>query len=116
MTAILPALSNIPHSEEEWRFWAWHHRDSHSRIRRAIKKVYGVDLTDYQVEPINPNDLTDFLQNNSQLHDDANSTLGLQSANLQDANLQDEREMSAWIKLHALEHFYMEAKLGAAIV
>ena len=113
---MLPALNNIPRSEEEWRFWAWHHRDSHDRIRKAILKSLKINLTDYQVEPINPNDLTDFLQNNSQLHDDANSVLGLQSSNLQDANLQDDREFQAWIKIHAQEHYYMEAKLGAAIV
>ena len=113
---MLPAIQNIPHSDEDWKFWSWHHRDSHDRIRKAIKKTYGVDLTDFQVEPINPNDLTDFLQNNSQLHDDMNSTLGLQSMNLQDANLQNEHEMTAWIRSHALEHYYAEAKLGAAIV
>lgn len=113
---MLPALNNIPHSSEDWAHWSWHHRDSHDRIRKAIGKTLNVSLGDYQVEPINPNDLTDFLQNNSQLHDDMNSALGLQSTNLQDANLQDEHEMAAWIKSHAQEHYYAEAKLGAAVV
>jgi hypothetical protein len=109
-------LSNIPHTTEDWAQWAWHHRDSHDRIRKAIKQVYGINLTDYQVEPINPNDLTSFLQNNSNLHDDMNTVLSLQSSDLQDANLQEPRELDAWIKLHAQEHYYAEAKLGAAIV
>ena len=113
---MLPALNNIPHSDEDWKLWAWHHRDSHDRIRKAILNTLSVNLTDYQVEPINPNDLTSFLQNNSNLHDDMNSVLQLQSSDLQDANLQEPRELEAWIRLHAQEHFYAEAKLGPAIV
>lgn len=109
-------MANIPHSDEDWKIWSWHHRDSHNRIRAAIKKVYGVDLTDYQVEPINPNQITDFLQNNSSLHDDMNSVLGLQNSDLQDANFQEPRELDAWIKIHVQEHFNAEAKLGAAVV
>lgn len=113
---MLPALNNIPKTSEDWLLWAWHHRDSHNRIRRAILKTYGVNLTDFQIEPINPNDMTSFLQNNSEMHDGMNSALNLQSANLQDANLQEPRELEAWIKLHALEHHDVEAKLGAAVV
>lgn len=96
--------------------WAWHHRDSHNRIRRGILTTYSINLTDYQIEPINPNDLTSFLQNNSNLHDDMNSVLKLQNSDLQDANLQEPRELDAWIKLHALEHYNAETTLGAAVV
>ena len=112
----LPAISNVPHTNEEWLRWAWDHRDSHDRIRKAILKVYQVNLTDYQIEPINPNDMSSFLQNNSSLHDDMNTTLGLQSSDLQDADLTKPNELESWIKLHSQEHYYAEAKLGAAIV
>lgn len=57
--------------------------------------------------------MTSFLQNNSNLHDDMNSALGLQSTNLQDANLGDERELTAWIKNHYQEHLYAELASGA---
>lgn len=109
---ILPALENIPKTDPDWKFWAWHHRDSHDRIRAAIAKQKGVTLTDYQVEPINPNDMTSFLQNNSNLHDDMNSALGLQTTNLQDADLGNEKELDAWIRLHYLEHFDAETAAG----
>lgn len=45
-----------------------------------------------------------------------NSTLGLQTTDLQDAKFEDPNELAAWIKLHAQEHYYAEAKLGAAVV
>ena len=60
--------------------------------------------------------MTVFLQNNASLHGGMNSVLGLQSTDLLDANLQNERELEAWIKLHALEHYYAESALGAAVV
>ncbi len=110
---MLPALENIPKTDSDWKIWAWHHRDSHARIRSAILRSRGANLQDFQIEPINPNDMTSFLQNNSSLHDDMNSALGLQSTDLQDANLGDERELVSWIKLHAQEHFYAEAASGA---
>lgn len=113
---MLAGLSNIPHTAEEWLIWAWHHRDSHDRIRRGIKTTYGVDLTSYQIEPINPNDMGSFLQRNASLHGDMNATLGLQSTNLLDANFQKPNELEAWIKLHAQEHYFAETKLGAAVV
>jgi len=109
---MLPALENAPKTDQQWLEWAFDHRDSHNRIRAAIKKQYGYDLTDYQIEPINKNALTQFLQNNSQLHGDMNGILKLQSEDLEDANLQDEKELSAWIKIHYQEHVYAEAKLG----
>jgi hypothetical protein len=112
----LPDLANIPHTDEDWKFWAWHHRDSHNRIRAAILKAYGINLTDCQVEPINPNEMADFLQNNASLHADMNSVLSLQGSDLQDADLKKERELEAWIKLHVQEHYYAESKLGAFIV
>lgn len=93
--------------------WAFDHRDSHDRIRAAIRRTQGVTLADYQIEPINPRAMTQFLQNNSSLHDDMNTALGLQSTNLQDADLSQERELISWIKTHYQEHQYAELKAGA---
>jgi hypothetical protein len=109
---MLPAIANTPQTNDEWTRWSFDHRDSHDRIRAAILKQNGVNLSDYQIDPINPNSTTDFLQNNSQLHGDMNGVLGLQSADLQDVDLGDQKQLQAWIQLHYLEHYYAETKLG----
>jgi hypothetical protein len=109
---MLPALENVPRSASDWLFFAWHHRDSHDRIRDAIKKKYGIDLTDYQVEPISPDDTSGFLQNNSSLHGDMNGMLKLQSADLQDVDFKNEKEVQGWILLHYQEHVNAEQALG----
>lgn len=108
---MLPALENTPKTSDEWNQFSWNHRDSHDRIRAAIKTKFGVNLSDYQIDPINPNAMDDFMQNNSQLHTDMNGVLGLQSADLQDADIGDEKQFSAWVRLHYQEHLYAELKL-----
>lgn len=109
---MLAALENIPHTPQDWLFFAWNHRDSHDRIRAAIRQQKQINLTDYQVEPISPSDFNQFLQNNQQLHADMNGVLKLQSADLQDVNLKDDNQLVSWIRLHWLEHSSAEQALG----
>jgi hypothetical protein len=63
---------------------SYDHRNSHDKIRDAIYKKYGVRLTDYLIDPINPDNIKQFLQNNATLHADMNVVLKLQSADLLD--------------------------------
>ena len=101
---MLPALMNFPKTSQDWLSYAWNHRDSHDRIRAAVKTKYGYDLTDYSVEPINPEDMARFLENNASLHTDMNSVLRLQSNNLEDVDMKDEKQAQSWILLHFQEH------------
>jgi hypothetical protein len=109
---LLAALENTPQTPDEWNRWGWDHRDSHDRIRKAILAQHGVNLSDYQIDPVNPAAIEDFLQNNSQLHGDMNGVLGLQSADLQDVNIGDSHQFETWVRLHWQEHTYAESKLG----
>jgi hypothetical protein len=110
---MLPALRNVPQSDTDWKTWAWDHRTSHDRIRQKIQAVKGIVLLDYQVEPMSPNTLDLFLYNNSQMHDDMNTTLNLTSVDLTDVDFKDPKQVEAWITLHYQEHYNAEAVLGA---
>jgi hypothetical protein len=109
---MLPALLNVPHTNDDWSHFSWDHRDSHDRIRAAIKQQFGVNLTDFQIDPMNPNDMQDWLNNNAQLHNDMNAVLGLQGQNLEIVDLSKDNEKASWINFHYLEHYYAESKLG----
>ena len=109
---MLPALENFPRTSTDWLRFAWNHRDSHDRIRAAILTKYALNLTDFQIEPINPDSMDLFLQNNSSLHSDMNSTLRLQGSDLQDVDPKDEKQMQGWILLHYQEHVSAEQALG----
>lgn len=104
-------LANVPRSETDWKWWAWHHRESHAAIRQAIAAKYGVRLQDYQIEPI-PADGEYFLEANNHMHSDFNSVLGLQSQDLQSVDLNDESALRAWIWDHFREHRDAEIALG----
>lgn len=108
---MLSALENIPKTPTDWDYFTWNHRDSHDRIRAAIQAQFSINLRDYQIEPIDPDNINQFLENNQSLHAEMDAVLGLQSSDLQDVNLRDEKQLESWIRLNYLEHFYAETKL-----
>jgi len=109
---MLAALMNVPKTDAEWRQFSYDHRDSHDRIRAAIKKKYGVDLTDYVIDPINPDSLQQFLQDNASLHTDMNGILKSQSSDLLDVDINDPKQLDSWISLNYQEHQNAEQLLG----
>jgi hypothetical protein len=109
---MLAALLNVPKTDEQWRQFAFDHRNSHDKIRAAILKKYKVELTDYLVDPINPDNIKQFLQNNAALHTDMNSILQSQSSDLLDVKVDDPQQLSAWIDLNYQEHQNAEQLLG----
>lgn len=108
---MLAAIEAVPQSPDEWARFAFDHRNSHDRIRAAIGKATGANLLDYPIDPINPDNLANFLEFNSLLHDDMNSALKLISTDLQDVDMRDQKQLATWINLHYLEHYYAEAAL-----
>lgn len=109
---MLASLLNIPHQQQDWDFFSWNHRLSHAAIRSAIQQKYGVVLTDYIIDPMNSENMSQFLQNNAALHSDMNSVLGLPGIDLLDVNMSDERQVNAWIYYHWQEHFAAETAAG----
>ena len=108
---MLQALENIPKSRDDWARFSWDHRDSHDRIRAAIKSKFSINLDDYQIDPISPDNFDNFLDNNAELHSGMNGVLRLQSSDLNDVDMKDEAQAIAWFRLHYLEHLYAETVL-----
>lgn len=109
---MLANLLNPPKTSEEWLQFSFDHRDSHDRIRAAILKKYGVNLTDYIVDPMNREDPRTFLQNNSSLHSEMNSILKAQSSDLLDVDFKNAEQIASWLNLHYQEHQNAEQLLG----
>ena len=105
---------NVPRSESDWNIWAFNHRISHDVIRAGIVAKGGPRLSDYQIDPIPPQSMPRWLQNNQQLHIEMNGALSKQSVDLQDVDLSDERQLIAWIQIHYEDHFVAEAAAGVA--
>jgi hypothetical protein len=108
---VLPLLLNTPHSAEEWARWSYSHRISHNVIRDGIQAQFKVRLPEYLLDPIDLNDTRQFLEWNQQAHVDMNGALNVPGSDLEDVKFDDERQLSAWIWLHYLEHQVAENKL-----
>ena len=109
---MLAALMNVPKTDAQWQQFSYDHRSSHDKIRAAIKKKFGVDLPDYQIEPINSDNIQQFLQNNASLHTDMNGILNSQSADLLDVDITKPDQLSSWVNLNYQEHENVEQLLG----
>ena len=83
-----------------------------TKFARLFKKKFGVNLTDYLVDPINPDNIKQFLQNNASLHTDMNGVLKSQSSDLLDVDLTKPGELDSWINLNYQEHENAEQLLG----
>lgn len=64
------ALLNIPRNPAEWNIWSFNHKISHDLIRQGVLAKLGIPLTDYEIDPTNPDDMSEWLQRHSQLHVD----------------------------------------------
>jgi hypothetical protein len=109
---LLAVLLEIPRTIDQWNRFAWHHRSSHDAIRLAILQRKGINLPQYQLDPIDPGHFGDFLQSNSQSHIDMLGVLGIQGEDLQDVDVRQENQLVAWTALHYLEHYNAERALG----
>lgn len=101
---MLASLLNIPETQSDWSIWSYAHRDQHDIVNQAIQKQYGINLTQYPLDPIPFDDLQQWLTWNSDAHDDVNSVLGTQGSDLQFVDFSDPAQKEGWIYLHRREH------------
>lgn len=109
---MLAALLNVPRTDAEWQQFSYDHRDSHDRIRAAILAKFKINLVDYQIDPINPDNIQQFLQNNASLHTDMNGIVHSQASDLLNVDLSKPEQLESWINLHYQEHQNVEQLLG----
>ena len=109
---MLAVLQEIPKSKTEWDRWSWHHKDSHTRIRQAIQKQKSINLPEYQLDPINLEDIDIFLVHNQETHNEMNAALSLQGSDLEGIDFNDEAKRAEWFWTHYQEHRDAENSLG----
>lgn len=100
---MLARLQSVPHTDNEWSSWSRNNYSCLNQIRQAIRVQTGLNLPEYQVEPIPWNSIDTFLSNNQQAHNDFNGALGLQSNDLEQVDLKNPQELPAWIYLNFFE-------------
>jgi len=110
----LANLWNVPRSDEDWQVWSTSHRDHTNVIRQAIRQRYGINLPEYQLDPIPFDAPQQWLAWNQGSHDDIDGVLGTQGSDLEDVDFTDANQVQAWIFLHVQEHTNWTDKLGVS--
>jgi hypothetical protein len=100
---MLAALLNVPDTEEDWSIWSYNNYDCVNQIRQAILAQKGIQLPEYQIEPISFSDINTWLENNQQAHVDFTNALGISSVDLTDTDLRDPQQRQSWIYLNFQE-------------
>ena len=71
-----------------------------------------VNLTVYQLDPINFLTPKEFIWRHAQTHNDMNQALGLQSVDLSEVDIKDQNKLAAWIYSNYQEHNNVHERLG----
>lgn len=106
------SLLNVPKNLDEWNRWSFNHAQDHLKIIQAIKQQGGPSLLQYQIDPIDFQNVFVFLRKHAQTHTDMNGALNLQSIDLSEADFRDEAQLQAWVYSNYQEHNNAHLKLS----
>lgn len=100
---MLAYLQTIPTDEAQWSRWSFSNYDCLAQIRQAIASQYGVNLPEYQVNPINWDNIEGWLAANYTAHKDFTRVLGQQSNDLTQVGFDKPDQVQSWVWLNYME-------------
>ena len=96
-------------SLEQWALW--HHQD-HIEIKQVIQTALGLNLTIYDLYPLDLHKLEDWSLRHQSAHNEMNSASGLSGQDLQEVNFLDRQQRLDWHEQHFSEHNAQRIKYG----
>lgn len=108
---MLAELLNIPKTDRDFSLFSFANYLDHAQITAALQKQKNVQITNQVIDPINFQDLPNWLNRHQQLHTAIDAALGVQAYDLQSVNLLDPRQLEGWIFNHWVEHSAWHDKL-----
>jgi len=111
MSAVA-ALYNVPGTTSEFQQWAFVNQAHHRDINRVIFQLTGTQLTEYILDPLDPDDAGVWLYQHQLAHQDMDAILGIDGFNLIDVDFSDPNNLAGWIYLHSSEHLQAANILG----
>jgi hypothetical protein len=100
----IAALYNVPSTEPEFASWSFAHAAHHRDINRTIYLATGVLLTDYVLDPFDPNNPGVWLYQHQRMHENQDAILSIPGYDLLDVVWNDPQQLAGWILLNATEH------------
>jgi hypothetical protein len=101
----IASLYNVPGTADELAEWSFDHMAHHRDIISKIYALENVQLPEYILDPIDPNNPGVWEYQHQLMHDAQNFVLGIQGQDLTGVDWKDQNLMTAWVFLNAQEHF-----------
>lgn len=101
----IAGVFNVPGSPEELMIWATTHAQHHRDIIRAIFNRTGIQLNEFILDPIDPEDTGVWEDQHQVMHAQMDHVLGIAGFELSEVNFKDPTLLSGWINLNANEHY-----------
>lgn len=100
----IAGIYNIPGNPNELSVWSTTHATHHRDAINTVYRIAQTQLTQYILDPFDPNDPQGWLAQHQQAHDDMNGILGLSGLDLLQVDFRKQDDLSAWILNNASEH------------
>ncbi len=100
----LAALQNYPETPSDFAEWAHSHAAHHADILRRIQELYGQNLSQFVLDPMDPDDVVSWSANHRIMHDEMDQVLGIQGSDLTGLNWRDRPATSTWLLRNFVEH------------
>src|SRR5208282_2649234 len=100
----LPLLYAQPSTADDWSAWAFNHAANHYDIVSQAALVKSQILTQFCLDPVDPNDLGMFLYQHQIMHNQINAVLGTSGFDLLSLDWKDPDAFAEWLLLNGDEH------------
>ncbi len=108
----LPLIYAQPSSQEDWSAWSFNHAANHYDWISSVALQKNELLTQFCLDPMDPDNIGFWLYNHQIAHNQANYVLGMSGYDLLSLDWHDQEVFSSWLLLNADEHQRISAALG----
>ena len=93
----IASLYNVPQTDIEIREWGFSHAAHHRDIIRTIYELIHVALPEYQLDPIDPDNVGVWEYQHQIMHQQMDTVLGIAGNDLTSVNWKNREELAGWI-------------------
>lgn len=108
----LPVIFMQPNDADSWRKWAFSHAAIHFDVNGAVFQQKAAKIQEFQLNPIDPDNLGFWLYAHQISHQQTNQALGLQGYDLLSLDPSDTEGFAQWLQQHGDEHLNWNKILG----
>ena len=109
---MIATLLNVPGTANELLRWSFANQDHHTQVVNYLKGKGTLGLSEYILDPLQMQDIANFLLRHQQSHNEINDALTVAGNDLTSVNTKDPAQVATWIQLHFNEHLQWQTKTG----